>query len=181
MARNFNRGVPGLLGYLDQKSDGRNPSYLAEVTQPVIDLDLWLRSEAEFRATASIPIAASAQVVSSAFTVPQGEAWLAFDIEFGLLLTAPSTVAVGDMFSVQLGMRANLGFGADVALGPIDRALINGGVALVSNGGPFLVSRREAPVVMRPGDLLSGRVNLSSAGPLTAFIRWGARILRFSP
>lgn len=42
MARNFNRYPWGLLSFLDQKADGRNPLFLSETTQATLSLEPFL-------------------------------------------------------------------------------------------------------------------------------------------
>lgn len=102
MPRNFNRALTGLLGYLDQKSDGRNPGFLSEFTQGVIDLDIWLRSQPDVFATNLAPLAGSGTtVINCGDVVPEGETWLVWDTNFSLGWAGIAPVA-GNYASIQL-------------------------------------------------------------------------------
>lgn len=79
MARNYNRLPLPLLGFLDQKSDGTNPSYLLEYTTPTLELlpFFWPRNTVYVSGTWAggikgvvLPLAGY-----TLGAVPAGEAW----------------------------------------------------------------------------------------------------------
>ncbi len=150
MPRNFNRPLSGLLGYLDQKSDGRNPGFLSEFTQGTVDLDIWLRSQPEPFATNLPPLAgAGTSVVASGDIVPEGEAWLLWDTTFSLGWAGIAPVA-GNYAAIQV-CHVTPSAIVYLPISPVDRLFYGGsaGPQLTFNG---VCAFRAEPFILRAGE-----------------------------
>lgn len=78
MPRPFNRYPLGLLGLLDAKVRGQTPNELADVTQPVLELERYLlEQQIEVVTDTTAVVAAVGRVFGAAatLTVPQDELW----------------------------------------------------------------------------------------------------------
>lgn len=179
MARNFNRPLTGLLGYLDQKSDGRNPAYLGETTQGVIDLDIWLRSQPEFFATnlAALPGVGLTTTINSGVVVPESETWLVWDANFSLGWSGVAPVA-GNYASIQLCHVTPVA-AIHIPIAEVDRVFFGG------SAGPQLTfgavsSIRIKPVILRPTEQLGAIASEFFPVGMTVVPRVTFKRLRFS-
>lgn len=174
MARNYNRLPSGLLGYIDQKSDGRNPSYLSETTQATLELSRWLESDAEF-VTGVNPIATLRGTFNTGDPVPVGEIWLCFNMGAYLLVDGGPALAAGDFLSVQL-VHLSPQSTRPTPLAPPDRFMCVGATFPPQFLGP--VSFRREPVILRPGEFVGARVDYGIAGANGVQRFWNYRRMR---
>lgn len=80
----------GLLGFLQLKNLGQNPSELPDVLQPVLELrDWYLQTNSEIVSGTDAAIAAVG--VSNNLIVPQGEYWFVHDVGLLIQLAAGAT------------------------------------------------------------------------------------------
>ena len=160
MARNFNRPVPGLLGYLDQKSDGRNPQYLVEATQPVLQLDAWLQQNAEWMMGPLDSVTTAAYWLANEI-VPEGQRWLLFNMaaELGAANALPASALLGVAlvhWTPNLGMRT--------FISPWQYLYVGGGTGAPQASA--CVGFRAEPIILGPGERVGAwmRINGGAYG-----------------
>lgn len=85
----------GLLGFLQLKNAGQNPSLLSDLLQPTLDLREWLletNSESVFVSGVAFIPAATGVGFFSLFTVPDGQHWALLDAFARIAIGAGQTL-----------------------------------------------------------------------------------------
>ena len=71
----------GLLGFLQLKNAGQNPSELSSLLSPTMDLRDWLWQTAPTEVVAGVAAAIGASGFTSYITIPQSEWWVVYEVQ----------------------------------------------------------------------------------------------------
>lgn len=164
---------PGLLGYLNIKNAGNNPSDLLDTVQPTLDLrDWWFQARLEVTTVTQSFLATTASVGFKAFTtnpvtVPQGQMWYVTEyVVAANISTAADTITMAAALETDL---VNLTF---CTLGPNERDVINARAR-------FLVARADRPFWLPAGSLL-GAVVYDCLAAVNITVLGGLRFARLT-
>lgn len=121
----------GFLGFLQMKSNGKNPYELPSTMQATIELFNWLMQTQQTRAIGTD--AAIAAVGNAVYhTVPAGKAWWVHEVQANIGLAAAATWCGAPSFALQPG---GFGPGFDAPMAPLRQysQTVEGSTIIVPN------------------------------------------------
>ena len=89
----------GLLGFLQLKNLGKNPSDFPSVLQPTLELFDWL-TQSEQLSTVGTDAAIAAVGTNTYLSVPSGEAWWLHDVQASINLAAAATIVCSPSYNL---------------------------------------------------------------------------------
>lgn len=159
---------PGLLGFLQLKTGGLNPTELNGLLQPTLQLRDWMflaTAESLTNSQAGVGIGSAwAPLFGGGIVVPQGEAWW---VEFF------SGVALINAGGVMSDFR--LGYRSQNIVGITDNVFILSPVQVAKSAGQYMNADGYRPFFMPPGAELMYFRELSGG---TSDIRFNVRLTR---